>query len=231
MFSKAIGQISKGIFPIFARIRQGTRLGISIRGTGFFIDNEGTFITACHVIDGSPPGSTLLYGGNIPFRSITTPVEIEEIRRNNDRDIYIGRIERDYYESLELTDKSPPVGKTLCLCGYPLARMRIRANNVIDMSQVRPYYQPTFVLDGFQGSIRDSTGTNRNYLGFMTRDASYPGMSGGPVFDTNGIVWGMDVAELGRRIPRPNNPINISNGIVLKSEIISGFINANGNGE
>jgi len=226
MLVKAIEIVSKSIFPIFFEHRQGNQVNIGIVGTGFFIDDKGTFLTACHVMDSGPDDARKLYVGNIPYRRINPPVEIEEIQRNNDRDIFIGRIERDYYEPLTLAEGGPPIGKTLCLCGYPLAEIRILRGR-INTSNVRQYYQPTFVLDGAEVRIQDARGTVHNYTGFMTRDASYPGMSGGPVFDVDGIVWGMNVAHVSRNIPRPPNPnpIEVINGISIKTEILSQVIN------
>lgn len=230
LLAKAIEIVSKSIFPIFFELRQEDRVGIKTAGTGFFIDDNGTFLTACHVIDSAPNGARKLYIGNIPYRRINPPVEIEEIRRNNDRDIFIGRIERDYFEPLTLAEGGPPIGKTLCLCGYPLAEISI-VEGRINTNNVRQYYQPTFVLDGADVQIGDSTGTIRSYSGFMTRDASYPGMSGGPIFDVDGIVWGMNVAHMSRNIPRPPhpNPIEVINGISIKTEILSQVINTSNN--
>jgi hypothetical protein len=230
MLVKAIEIVSKSIFPIFFEHRQGDRIVIGIVGSGFFIDDNGTFLTACHVMDSGPDGARKLYIGNIPHRRINPPVEIEEIRKNNDRDVFIGRIERDYYEPLTLAKGGPPIGKTLCLCGYPMAIIRITRGQ-INTNNVRQYYQPTFVLDGAEIQIRDPKGTVYNYSGFMTRDASYPGMSGGPIFDVEGIVWGMNVAHVSRHIPRPPNPnsIEVINGISIKTEILSQVINTNNN--
>jgi hypothetical protein len=230
MLVNAIKIVSKSIFPIFFEHRQGNRLGIGILGTGFFIDDHGTFLTACHVMNSGPNGARKLYIGNIPYRRINPPVEIEEIRKNNDRDVFIGRIEREYYEPLILAEGGPPIGKTLCLCGYPLAEIKI-IDGRINTNNVRQYYQPTFVLDGAEVQIQDNKGAAHNYSGFMTRDASYPGMSGGPIFDIEGKVWGMNVAHVSRQIPRPPNPnpIEVINGISIKTEILSQVINTNNN--
>ena len=228
MFANAISHVSRATFPIFFDRREGSNITVGILGTGFFIDNEGTFLSACHVIDQAPSGARKFYLGTIPNRRISEPQVIEEIRRNNNRDIFLGRIDTDHFESLSLAEGSPPIGKTLCLCGYPMAEI-INVGGRINTNNVRQYYQPTFVLDGFQGPNRDPRGTTRQHIGFMTRDATYPGMSGGPVFDIDGVVWGMSVALFHRDIPRPPDPdpIEVINGIAVKTEILSQLINEN----
>ena len=224
MFAKGIEIISKAIFPIFYLRRRENQTTVGVIGTGFFIDDDGGFLTACHVINGVPEGSQLIYLGNLPYRRISNPVNIEEIKRNDDYDIFMGRILRDYFEPVELASDNPPVGKSLCLCGYPMPILQFRPPNRIDTRNVRVYYQPSFVLDGFTGNISVG-GRMREYKGFITRDTSYPGMSGGPVFDVEGIVYGMDVACFHRTIQRGPNPIPVDNGISINCERLLKFIN------
>ncbi len=101
--------------------------------------------------------------------------------------------------------------------------IRLIAPNAINVDNVRVYYQPSFVLDGFKGSINVNE-IERKYEAFMTRDASLPGMSGGPVFDVNGIVFGMDVACFHRDI-QGSNPMRIDNGISIRCDMLLEFIN------
>jgi hypothetical protein len=51
MMVKAIGKISKAMFPIFKQIIEGQQIAIGVAGTGFFINQEGVFVTTAHVFD------------------------------------------------------------------------------------------------------------------------------------------------------------------------------------
>lgn len=56
----------------------------------------------------------------------------------------------------------------------------------------------------------------------MTQDISLNGMSGGPVFDIEGIVHGIDTAFITREIPQKENKpsIQVFNGIALENASI-----------
>ena len=54
MYQNAIERIKKSIFPIFSVTIQGQQSQIGVRGTGFFIDAQGHFLTALHVINEVP---------------------------------------------------------------------------------------------------------------------------------------------------------------------------------
>jgi len=55
----------------------------------------------------------------------------------------------------------------------------------------------------------------------MTQDISLNGMSGGPVFDTDGVVHGIDTAFLQREIPQKNKPaLQVFNGIAIENTSI-----------
>ena len=65
MYQHSIAQIKNSIFPVFFQSIQGPTTQIGVSGTGFFIDDQGHFITAHHVTTDVPPNSTLLYLGNV----------------------------------------------------------------------------------------------------------------------------------------------------------------------
>lgn len=219
MFAKAIARVKQSIFPIFFERKQGNQITVGVSGTAFFIDNRGLFLTANHVIAGVPANSRLLYVGNVPHR-IFQPIELVEVLRDAGRDIFIGRIQSNYFPRVKFARKKPRLGASICLCGYPMARITLNPNRSINVSQVRQYWQPTYVIDYFRGTIN-----NVQYDGFMTQHTSLRGMSGGPVFDVKGVVYGMDVATSSRNIPNPNaTSITVNNGIAVGMTELYEFI-------
>ena len=216
MYQDAIDQIRQLIFPIFFQVQVENQVRIGVSGTGFFINEKGAFITANHVITDTPQGSRLLYVGNVPRNPIAQPIEIEEVWSDVVRDIFVGRVSASQLPPVNLGAAPVPPGQSVCLCGYPLARITPGPNNSINVQNVRQYWQPTTVIDGFQSNIND-----RHYVGFMTQHTSLRGMSGGPVFGIDGVVVGMDVATLTRRIPEPDGRETlVPNGIAIGINVI-----------
>ena len=71
-------------------------------------------------------------------------------------------------------------------------------------------------MDGITADI-----SQRHYQGFITQHTSLSGMSGGPVFDSKGDVYGMDVATLTRKIPEPDGGETIvPNGVAIGIDAI-----------
>jgi S1-C subfamily serine protease len=212
MYQEAIENIKRSIFPIFFESVQGLQTTIGVSGTGFFIDNDGHFITAHHVTTEVLPNATLRYLGNVPD-SMSQPSEIIEIYSDPARDIFLGKIELGYLPPVKLSFDKPRIGKNVCLCGYPFAQIHQDPDGTINVSNVRQYWQPTFIIDAIAAKDK-----GRTYNGFMTQNPSLNGMSGGPVFDHNGIVYGVDVARLTRESAVKDKPsIQVDNGIVIEN--------------
>lgn len=104
--------------------------------------------------------------------------------------------------------------------------MYLNEHNSLNISAVRQYWQPTFIIDEIT-FVKNEI----NYVGFMTQDTSLNGMSGGPVFDKDGIVFGVNTAFSTREIPQKNKPsIKVFNGLALGNAYITdvyGMINEN----
>lgn len=215
MYQNAFEKIKKSIFPIFYHSIQGSTWQIGVSGTGFFIDDKGHFITAHHVTTDIPANSTLFYFGNVPEK-IVPPIKIIEVFSDSIRDIFLGKIDVNESTPVDISFDKPKIGKSVCLCGYPLASLFQNPDGTINVSNVRQYWQPTFIIDAITA---DNNG--RTHVGFMTQDTSLQGMSGGPVFDINGIVYGIDVATLTRNISQKNRtPIEVHNGVVTENATV-----------
>jgi len=216
MYQIAIEKIKKSIFPIFFVKEEGQNTTFGVSGTGFFIDNSGFFITALHVITEAPFGAFFQYRGNIPDHISNPPQIITEVYRDPIRDIFLGKINISGTIPVSIIADKPKAGKSVCLCGYPLAQLSINIDGSINVNNVRQYWQPTYIIDSIT-----ITEKGKNYIGFMTQDISLNGMSGGPVFDMEGYVHGVDTAFIHREIPQKDKPaIQVFNGVALENASI-----------
>ncbi len=217
MYQSAIEKIKKSIFPIFFVSTNDGNMQIGVGGTGFFIDTKGHFLTALHVLTEAPTNSIFQYRGNIPDHIVNPPEVITEIYRDAVRDIFLGKLNIANTTPVDILLDRPKAGKSICLCGYPLAQISQNPNGSINVNAVRQYWQPTYIIDAV--TVTDN---GKNYIGFMTQDISLNGMSGGPVFDTDGIVHGIDTAFMHREIPQKDKPaIQVFNGIALENASIA----------
>jgi S1-C subfamily serine protease len=217
MYADAVAQITESIFPIFYVDAQSDLVGVC--GTGFFVDDSGLFLTSEHVMASPPPGSTTYYYGKTPDQ-VCEPVEFEHVASDPARDLYLGRVARDYLEPVEVSDEPVRPGDSVCLSGYPMAVLAISPGGGL-VGNVRRYWQPTFVIDATQ-TVIDS----RTYDGYIVQHACFSGMSGGPAFDMEGKVRGLAAATLTRTIPAVpgESPTVVPNGIVIDVEHIRGFL-------
>ncbi len=217
MYQIAIEKIKNSIFPIFFTTNQGISSQIGVIGTGFFIDEIGHFLTALHVITDAPANSSFQYRGIIPDSVSNPPQQITEIYRDPVRDIFLGKINITETSPVSFKLDKPKAGMSVCLSGYPLAQLSQNPDSSLNVSHVRRYWQPTFIIDAV--TVTDN---GKNYLGFMTQDTSLNGMSGGPVFDIKGDVYGIDTAFIQREIPQKNKlAIQVFNGIAVENATIS----------
>ena len=217
MYAQAVARISESIFPIFFVRLEGDASFIGVSGTGFFVDDRGLFVTAEHIVANVSAGSRLYYFGNVPDR-VCEPVEIECVATDPARDLYLGRVARDYLAPVELSTDAVRPGDSVCLAGYPMAVPWLPDRGLA--GNVRRYWQPSFVVDEAEVVIGQ-----RTYEGYIVQHACLRGMSGGPVFDPQGRVRGMAAAALTRTIPDPGgSPTVIQNGVVVDVEHIRRFI-------
>jgi S1-C subfamily serine protease len=223
VFADAVSKITESIFPIFFVQEQGDECILGVCGTGFFVDDSGLFVTADHFMTPTPPGCTHYYYGKVPDQVCQPAVEIERIANDPARDLFLGRVPRDYLEPVEFSQTPLRPGNSVCLSGYPMAVVVSTPGGGFT-GNVRRYWQPTFVIDATQAII-----SNRTYDGYIVQHTCLPGMSGGPAFDMQGKVCGMGLATLTRTIPElDGNATVVSNGIVIDLEHIGRLIASSG---
>jgi S1-C subfamily serine protease len=223
MYADAVAKITESIFPIFFIQPGGDLCNVGVRGTGFFLDHTGLFLTADHVIAGAPTGSTMYYYGKVPDEVCDPAVEITLVARDPTHDLYLGRVSREYLQPVELSDEPVRPGSSVCLGGYPMSVLTISPQGGL-VGSIRRYWQPTFVIDATQVVIG-----MRTYDGYIVQHSCLVGMSGGPVFDMEGRVCGMAAATVTRTVPDPSgHPSVLPNGVVIDLDHIQRFLEASG---
>ena len=228
MFSNACSIVSQAMFPIF-KFSQGAanQITLDISTTGFFTSSEGHFVTVAHVSDGLAANEKLVYLGLLPDSVSSAPIDITEIARDDTADILVGKIDLKNTKYLSLSKKPASVGKTICIAGYPLPVIALNAQGGFDFSGMRRYYQPSFVLDSIKMNLTKPK--PRTHDGYLIRDVGLYGMSGGPVFDTNGTVIGMQSS-----VTDPRESVNgaqkilVQNAVAIKSLLILELMKAKG---
>jgi S1-C subfamily serine protease len=222
MYADAVAKISESIFPIFYVHHEHDLAGVC--GTGFFVGEDGLFVTSDHVMASPPDGSTVYFYGRAPDEVREPALEIEQVWSDVSQDLYLGRVAADHLQPAELSDEPVRPGDSVCLSGYPLSELRISPRGGL-VGSVRRYWQPTFAIDEAQVVIQ-----GRTYAGYIVGHACYPGMSGAPVFDVQGRVRGLVGANLSRTIPPlpDERPTVLANGVVIDVEHIREFLRASG---
>lgn len=182
------------IFP-FA-IKMGEK--IEILGTGFFIQSGGGFITARHLLFGNndnPLHENIMaidYRSHeeFYFRKIDHYFFFEE-----KRDICIGMLQGPssdpnkilLNEKLTLRASKPVLNERIISLGYPLNKVIERDGELIGK----------FKLEKHDGKIIDHLPNGRDISGlpyecYQTSVRIESGASGGPVFDSNGNIIGVN---------------------------------------
>lgn len=229
MFVKAIKVAKNAMFPIFRfdqLSEQQARIGVI--GTGFFINTKGTFVSVAHIFDDSNQSTRFFYLGKLPENLQKPRLEIVEVCRDDQADIYVGRVDLKTSGYFSLSKTIPEIGRSVCISGYPLAQISMNQQGGLELGGVRRYFQPTFVLDRAVINSKNSQGKIRKHDGFLVRDIGLFGMSGGPVFDVDGVVVGMQGSVTQPRTStNGSRTISVENALVIRSNLILDLLQQN----
>ncbi len=222
MFTQAIKTTRGSIFPIIRNEYKDTtykQMNTSVAGTGFFINDQGYFVTAAHVVTGNPQLVKYGYLDNIPnvaFSGIQ-PEPIKTIGVDQSRDLYVGIVTKRLHPPVKLRSNNAPLGSSIIIGGYPFPQIK-QVDGNFQFDSVRQFWQPTMIMDYLHMSLL----TQYPYNGFLISDRAIPGMSGGPVMDVEGNVVGMCTATIARK---SGNDLPHFNGICLSAAELTIGIN------
>jgi S1-C subfamily serine protease len=221
MMVKAVQQLKGAMFPIFRYVTTGNQVGLGVSGTGYFINDQGMFVTTAHVFDDATAHTQFAYHGLLPDKLQNPWLAIKEIARDDKNDLYIGKIEVKNSSFLQFSDQPIEIGRTVCIAGYPLALITLNAQGGFELGGVRRYFQPSFILDFTSASVPNAKGFIRTHAGFLIRDFGLYGMSGGPVVDINGLIVGMQASVSDpRESTNGVRTITVQNALAISGERI-----------
>lgn len=186
---------AKGSFPILHP--KGNRR-LAVVGTGFWITSYGLFVTAAHVVDEFIADDRLTTAFALHLASETTihlrkitcvarlnAVDLAICQANN----YLEKYPNDPLMNLRvrLTTTAPKVGSKLVTYAYP-------QNGTLDLSDSND--PPELRGDRFEGKfLREVESSERPFIPYPHFETSIEvksGASGGPVFDDQGRVVGVN---------------------------------------
>ena len=222
MFAEAIPSIEKALFAIVRmtpNMPAPGKVTAAVTGCGFFIDDHGTFVSVAHAFDAPSPTSKFVYFGRLPNEFTTPGLEISEVGRENEADIYIGKVALETPDFLPLAAEIVPNGRSVCASGYSLPKLAVNLAGGFDFGGVKRRYRSSMVIDRVTCNVENG----RTQTGVLLQDEALFGMSGGPVVDSTGLCVGM----MGS-VTTPQESIGgdgerkiiVENGVVITSDQI-----------
>jgi hypothetical protein len=107
------------MFPVFTfKPVANNQTNIGVAGTAFFVNADGYFVTAAHVM--ADPAATYQYLGRLPEDLASPSRVLVEIARDAGADLLVGRVDVDHHEFAHILKAQVPLGRSVMIAGYPL---------------------------------------------------------------------------------------------------------------
>jgi S1-C subfamily serine protease/DNA-directed RNA polymerase subunit RPC12/RpoP len=143
----------------------------SSTGSGFFISEDGLFVTNAHVVEDAI---------KIEVKGVTGKKKATVLRIDKEKDLALLRVSvvDGTVPALRISTNNFPIGTQVFTIGYPL----------VDLQGTQPKFT--------DGKISSVAGLHDNPDEIQISVAVQPGNSGGPLADNNGDIVGVVVARL-----------------------------------
>ena len=195
MFTKAAKRVLDWIFPILTISQNAEGDLQSGWGTGFIVNDEGFFVSAGHVLDSR--------GGPVAYWTARVNDNIEMYTLDQNADLAVGKLKdardvvsgKSYPSFAKHADLDVPLGKSLCVAGYPLNDVRVTLDEdnetlIPSSNEVAPYFMDGILSRAVRSPVTfENTTVRVVHLADLTA-YGLEGQSGGPVFDKDAIIYG-----------------------------------------
>ena len=170
-------------------------------GTGFFINNQGYFVSNNHVVEICSEVKTKKEGQ-------TYTANIIAVDKKND--LALGKVNFSDNDYISMSDDGARLGEEVIVAGFPFQQQLSESIKIT------------------KGIISSLSGPGNDYSVFQMDAAVQPGNSGGPIINNQGKLIGVTVAKANSEAfyeETGSLPENINFGI--KVETIKPFLSAN----
>ena len=170
-------------------------------GTGFFVSDQGYFISNNHVVEICREVKTKQEGRTYQANIIAVDTK---------NDLALGKIDYSNNEYLTVSDDGAMLGEDIIVAGFPFQKQLSESIKIT------------------KGIISSLSGPGNDYTIFQMDAAVQPGNSGGPIINNQGKIVGITLAKADSEAfyeMTGSLPENINFGI--KVEILKPFLEAN----
>ena len=189
----------KAVFPIVSVTDKVPRLSYSFQGTGFFINSDGTFLTAKHVLGNINTAERGKYSAVMLDLSANEaiPKKISDLKFSEQFDIALGHVEGvGEIQPLNLAKENAPMNRDVLTVEFSGTHSEQIADEIRALI-FTPYFRKGHVICYYKSTFPENIPTTCIDLSFP----ALKGASGAPVIvEADGCVIGMVVGNVEREL-------------------------------